>query len=46
MHEFTDGELHNGKFDTIVVDPKQAIAIALNEADEKKIKKINHYVER
>ena len=40
MHEFKVGELHIGKSDTIVTNPKQAIAIALSEADElKKSKK-------
>ena len=40
MHEFKEGELHIGKSDTIVTNPKQAIAIALSEADEiKKSKK-------
>jgi hypothetical protein len=34
MHEFKEGELHAGKTDTIVTNPKQAIAIALSEADE------------
>jgi hypothetical protein len=33
MHEFKEGELHSGKTDTIVTNPKQAIAIALSEAD-------------
>jgi len=33
MHEFKAGELHIGKSDTIVTNPKQAIAIALNEAN-------------
>lgn len=33
MHEFKAGELHIGKSDKIVKNPKQAIAIALNEAD-------------
>jgi hypothetical protein len=32
MHEFKEGELHSGKTDTIVTNPKQAIAIALSEA--------------
>ena len=40
MHEFKAGELHVGKSDTIVTNPKQAIAIALSEAGElKKSKK-------
>jgi Family of unknown function (DUF6496) len=34
MHEFKEGELHSGKSDIIVTNPKQAIAIALSEADE------------
>lgn len=34
MHEFKVGELHSGNTDTIVTNPKQAIAIALSEADE------------
>jgi hypothetical protein len=34
MHEFKEGELHSGKTDTIVTNPKQAIAIALSEAKE------------
>ncbi len=34
MHEFKTGELHSGKTDTIVTNPKQAIAIALSEANE------------
>jgi len=33
MHEFKEGELHAGKTDTIVTNPKQAIAIALSEAE-------------
>lgn len=43
MHEFKEGELHIGKSDTIVTNPKQAITIALSEVDE--LKKNNH-VER
>jgi hypothetical protein len=40
MHEFKEGELHSGKTDTIVTNPKQAIAIALSEAEDlKKSKK-------
>jgi hypothetical protein len=42
MHEFKEGELHSGKTDTIVTNPKQAIAIALSEAknlEEEKPKK-------
>lgn len=34
MHEFKEGELHSGKSDIIVTNPKQAIAIALSEAEE------------
>ena len=34
MHEFKEGELHAGKSDTIVTNRKQAIAIALSEAEE------------
>lgn len=34
MHEFKEGELHSGKSDVIVTNPKQAIAIALSEANE------------
>jgi hypothetical protein len=33
MHEFKEGDLHSGKTDTIVTNPKQAIAIALSEAE-------------
>ena len=36
MHEFKDGELHVGKSDTIVTNRKQALAIALSEADQLK----------
>ena len=39
MHEFKDGELHSGKTDTIVTNPKQAIAIALSEARDLEGKK-------
>jgi len=39
MNEFKEGELHSGKTDTVVTNPKQAIAIALSEADELKKKK-------
>jgi Family of unknown function (DUF6496) len=40
MHEFKEGDLHSGKTETIVTNPKQAIAIALSEAEglEKKTK--------
>lgn len=34
MHEFKEGELHAGQSDTIVTNRKQAIAIALSEADK------------
>ena len=34
MHEFKEGELHSGKSDVIVTNRKQAIAIALSEAQE------------
>lgn len=34
MHKFAAGDLHSGKTETIVTNPKQAIAIALSEADE------------
>jgi Family of unknown function (DUF6496) len=34
MHKFKEGDLHSGKSDTIVTNPKQAIAIALSEAEE------------
>ena len=33
MHEFKEGELHAGKTDTIVTNPKQAFSIALSEAE-------------
>jgi hypothetical protein len=36
MHEFKVGKLHSGKTDTIVTNPKQAIAIALSEAEDLK----------
>ena len=40
MHEYKEGDLYSGKTETIVTNPKQAIAIALSEADElKKTKK-------
>lgn len=41
MHEFKVGDLHSGKSDVIVTNPKQAIAISLSEAEnlEKKTKK-------
>ena len=31
MHEFKEGELHSGKSEIIVTNPKQAITIALRE---------------
>lgn len=34
MHKFKEGDLHSGKTETIVTNPKQAIAIALSEAEE------------
>ena len=34
MHEFKEGELHVGTSDAIVTDRKQAIAIAMSEAEE------------
>jgi Family of unknown function (DUF6496) len=34
MHEFKVGELHSGKSDIIVTNPKQAIAIALSVAED------------
>lgn len=39
MHEFKEGDLHFRKTETIVTNPKQAIASALSEAkglDKKK----------
>lgn len=33
MHEFKQGDLHAGKTKNIVTNPKQAIAIALSEAE-------------
>ena len=33
MHEFAAGDLHSGKTETIVTNPKQAIAIALSVAE-------------
>lgn len=33
MHDFKEGDLHSGKSDVIVTNPKQAIAIALSEAE-------------
>jgi len=37
MHEFKEGELHIGKSDKVVKNPKQAMAIALNEAHASKM---------
>jgi hypothetical protein len=34
MHKFKEGDLHSGKTETIVTNPKQAIAIALSEAED------------
>ena len=34
MHEFKEGDLHSGKSDVVVTNSKQAIAIALSEANE------------
>lgn len=34
MHKFKEGDLHWGKSETIVANPKQAIAIALSEAED------------
>jgi len=34
MHEFKEAKLHIGKSGTIVTDRKQALAIALSEAEE------------
>lgn len=39
MHEFKEGELHSGKTETIVTNSKQAIAIALSEAEDVSDKK-------
>lgn len=33
MHEFKEGDLYSGKTEIIVTNPKQAIAIALSEAE-------------
>lgn len=38
MHEFKEGDLHSGKSKIIVTNPKQAIAIALSEAEDLKKK--------
>ena len=34
MHEFKEGDLHIGTSDTVVTNPKQAISIALKEAND------------
>jgi Family of unknown function (DUF6496) len=34
MHQFKEGDLHSGNTENIVTNPKQAIAIALSEADQ------------
>ena len=34
IHEFKEGQLHIGKSDVIVTNQKQAIAIALSEAED------------
>lgn len=35
MHEFKEGQLHSGSKDGLIVtNPKQAIAIALSEAED------------
>lgn len=39
MREFREGQLHSGKSDKIVSNPKQAIAIALSEAGMSKPKR-------
>ena len=39
MHEFKEGNLHSGKSEKIVTNPKQAIAIALSEAKNNSEKK-------
>lgn len=41
MHEFKQDELHSGKSDKIVKDPKQAVAIALSQAGLSKNKMEN-----
>jgi hypothetical protein len=41
MHEFKEDDLHSGTSETIVTSPKQALAIALSEAEglDKEMKK-------
>jgi hypothetical protein len=41
MHEFKEDDLHSGATETIVTSPKQALAIALSEAEglDKEMKK-------
>ncbi len=40
MHEFEEGRLHSGsKTGPLVTNPKQAIAISINQAKRKKTKK-------
>ena len=39
MHEFKAGTLHSGKGGKVVKNPKQAIAIAISEAQRAKKKK-------
>jgi hypothetical protein len=38
MGEFKEGTLHSGKGGKVVTNPKQAVAIALSEADKAKRK--------
>jgi hypothetical protein len=40
MHKFKEDELHSGKTKKIVRNPKQAIAIALSEANDLKNSKM------
>jgi hypothetical protein len=41
MHEFKEDDLHSGTTETIATSPKQALAIALSEAEglDKEMKK-------
>lgn len=39
MREFKEGTLHSGKSGKVVKNPKQAVAIAMSEANIKKKKK-------